>query len=496
MNNILKIIGCAFVLLTLTSNAVASTPYLQQINISNHKQQYQPLNNQGGWPQIYTGGYQDNALNIDIDSEDNIIVTGFSFQESTCNAYTIKYDGEGNELWSASYNSGTFDVGFSLIVDDNDDILVYGYSGKLPVSEGDCFIVKYSSKGIEQWNYTFNKGECNYPGGITVDSENNIIITGGSGIWQMNIYYWTIKMDENCIELWNHTFHEAAIDLGLGITVDSQDNIIVTGFSSTPFVDPTFLIKYDKDGKIVWEKRRPEGEPWDIATDSQDNIIIAGTGYYGQTITMFTSKYDKDGTLLWTDEFDSGAYDGCRSIAIDSQDNIIVGGFSGYSNSNYYENCAIIYDFDGNEICLKRQGVEGMIYGVAVDSKDVMYITGVIEEGIHAYYTTKFTDIIPPSVQLEKPKSLYLHLFGMPLLQLPRKTIAIGKLIVSLESENPSDIDYIEVYINKLLMIKLLSPPFEWTWEDCVIGKRTIEVIAYDSTGSAQRIELSFWKFL
>ena len=74
-------------------------------------------------------------------------------------------------------------------------------------------------------------------------------------------------------------------------------------------------------------------------------------------------------------------------------------------------------------------------------------------------------------------------------------TIAI-KLIVSLESENISDIDYVEVYINNHLMIKLTSPPFEWIWDERVFGKYTVEVIAYDSTGSAKRIDLDLWKFL
>lgn len=484
-----------FIFLAFTSQAVASSPFMQQINITNHKQRNQPFIIQGGWPQIYCEGYQDNALKIDIDSEDNIIVTGLSVTSTSCNAYTIKYDSNGNEIWNTSYNSGSNDVGFCLKVDNNDDILVFGYSGILPVSEGDCFIVKYSSDGVEQWNYTFSKGKCDYPGDITVDSENNIIITGGSGIWQMNLFYWTIKMDENCVELWNRTFHESSIDIGLGVTVDSQDNIITTGVSFVLFVDPLFIFKYDKDGNIIWEKRRPGQQPSDVAVDSQDNIIITGAGYT-QTVNMQTIKCDKDGTLLWNNEFDSGAYDGGSSVAIDSKDNIIVGGFSGYSNFDYSEHCAIIYDSEGNELCFKREGVEGIIYGVAVNSQDEIYITGVIEEGIRGYYTTKFTDITPPEIQLEKPKPFYLHINGMPLLKLQKRTIAIGKLIVLLEPVNPSDIDYVEVYIDKQFRIKLDDPPFEWIWDEIAFGKHTVDIIAYDSTGSAQRFDLDFSKFL
>jgi hypothetical protein len=494
VNKLFKIIGCLLILLTLSSYAVAGPSFMQKINIQNTKKSNTPFISGRGWPQIYDDGYEDDALNIGIDSQDNIIVTGFSFQGSDSNALTIKYDSDGNEIWNTQYNSGKNDAAFLIAVDNNDDIIIFGYSGKLPISEGSCFIVKYSSEGIEQWNYTFSLGECNYPGGITVDSENNIIVTGGSGLWQMNIFYWIIKMDENCVEIWNQTFHEGAIDIGLGVAVDSNDNIIATGFSSTPFVDPVFLIKYDKNGNIIWEKRRPGSEPWDIAIDSQDNIVVTGFGYYYPSITMLTIKCDMNGTLLWVNEFESGAYDGGQSVAIDSNDNIIVGGFSGFSMDEYYEHLVIIYDSYGNELLFKREGVEGLIYGVAVDSLDNIYITGEIFEGIYGYYTTKLTDIAPPEFQLEKPKPFYLHINGKPLLNLPKRTVVLGKLDILINSFDLLDIEYVEVYIDKQLMMTLNSAPFEWAWENRSFGMHNIMIIAYDQTGSAKRIEIDFLK--
>ena len=495
MNNTVKIMCCMFVLIAFTTHAVASPHIMSKINITTNIQPHQTLITLGGWPQIYSEGYQDNALDIDIDSEDNVIVTGFSVEQTSCNAYTIKYDNEGNIIWNASYNSGRSDVGFYTTVDNNDDILVFGYSGILPVSEGDCFILKYSSDGIEQWNYTFTKGECNYPGGITTDSENNIIVTGGSGIWQMNLFYWTIKFDENCVEMWNHSFHESSVDIGFGVTVDSQDNVITTGVSFVFFVDPVFIFKYDKEGNVLWEKRRPGAQPWDVELDAQDNIIITGADYT-QTIDMFTMKCDNDGNLLWINRFDSGGYEGGQGVAVDSKGNVIVGGYSEYSIPDHYEHCVIIYDSEGNELCFKREGIEGLIEGVAVDSNDNVFITGSIEEGIRGYYTTKFTDIIPPDIQLVKPRSLYFHLGGIPLFKLPKRTVAIGKLVVLFESDNPSDIDNIEIYIDKQLAIKLSGPPFKWTWSQKSSGKHIIDVIAYDSSGSAQRFDLELFKIL
>jgi hypothetical protein len=310
----------------------------------------------------------------------------------------------------------------------------------------------------------------------------------------MNMHYWIKKLDNNCNEQWNHTFQESALDLGLGVTIDSQNNIISTGLSATPFIEGVFLMKYSEFGDIIWEKRRPGNEPWDIDIDSQDNTIVTGTAYSGQSLTMFTTKCDKDGTLLWHNEYDSGVYDGGRCIAIDSNDNVIIGGFSGYSQDEYFEHCAVMYDSNGNELCIKREGIEGFIYGVAVDSNDAVFITGSIQEGIYGYYTTKYNDMIPPAIKFDKPREKYLHIFSIPILPLQKRTIALGKINIILTSEDQTDIQSLELYIDNQLIKTFTSSPYEWTWDNSTFGTHSIKVIAYDDSGCAVTSEIDILK--
>jgi hypothetical protein len=496
VNKNYKIISSIFIFLILILTTTSSASFLNQPGyktISKNKTD-QPITIREGWPQIYKGDHDAFASDIVIDSQDNIIVTGYSGEGSSYNAYTIKYDNNGNEIWSASYNSGKHDVGYYISIDRNDNIYILGYSGNLPISVGDYFILKYSSEGIEQFVQTFNAGECDYPGGIIVDNNDNIIVTGGSGIWQMNMHYWIRKLDNNCNELWNHTFQESPLDLGLGVTIDSQNNIISTGLSATPFIEGVFLIKYSENGDIIWEKRRPGSEPWDINIDSQDNTVVTGTGYSGQSLTMFTTKCDKDGTLLWHNEYDSGSYDGGRCVAIDSNDNILIGGFSGFSYDEYFEHCAVMYDSDGNELCIKREGIEGFIYGAAFDSNDAVFITGSIQEGIYGYYTTKYTDMVPPTIKFDKPREQFLHIFSIPILPLPKRTIALGKLNIVLKSEDPADIQYGELYLDNHLIETFTSSPYEWTWDNSTLGTHSIKVIAYDNSGCAEKSEIEVLK--
>ena len=60
------------------------------------------------WPQIFDGGPEESASKMTIDSKDNIIVTGYSYNTTTdrLNILTIKYDKDGNEIWNVCYDSG------------------------------------------------------------------------------------------------------------------------------------------------------------------------------------------------------------------------------------------------------------------------------------------------------------------------------------------------------------------------------------------------------
>ena len=81
------------------------------------------------WHKAYDSGYGDCAHDVAVDSEDNVIVTGYTTNETgNTNYYTIKYDKDGNEIWSKSYDGGNNDEAYSVAVDSEDNIIVTGYS--------------------------------------------------------------------------------------------------------------------------------------------------------------------------------------------------------------------------------------------------------------------------------------------------------------------------------------------------------------------------------
>ncbi len=134
------------------------------------------------------------------------------------------------------------------------------------------------------------------------------------------------------------------------ITIDRKDNIIITGnfrgeisFGTTILESrserDTFVAKIDNEGNWIWAKRcggiRGCPEP-SITVDSQDNIIISGVVYqpnqnhgdfgpFNMTNGAYIAKIDTNGNWLWLKSiYATNIWE--AEVVVDSKDNIIVSG--------------------------------------------------------------------------------------------------------------------------------------------------------------------------
>lgn len=505
----IKIVIGVILLFIVSNFSVAGLNQITPINNFESLHSYNPITNinkyLSGWPQIYNGGSDDEAWGMAIDSQNNIIVTGYSVDKSIsrANIFTIKYDNEGNEIWNISYDSGIDDVGFDVTVDSEDNIIIIGFSGSSNNWNGNFIVIKYNKDGIKQWSRTYRKGISSFAGGIVTDSNDNIIISGSTGdINQMNVSAWTIKIDSNGNEIWNKVFRESWSDFSLGITIGPENNIITVGITISPMIGGGFsLVNYDENGNVIWWRSYGGNQGWDLAIDSKGNIIMVGDYYSDEDdyLNWFIIKCDNKGETLWIQEYDSGQSDSPMSVAIDSYDNVIVGGSSSFSKYQNYEHCLIIYDQDGTELCMKRPEIMGSLMDVAVDHSDTIVVTGSkrpFSMGISDFYTDKYFDITPPSVQMEKPVEKNLYLFNIKLIPLPKNTLVIGGLTISMNIDDPNDIVKVEFYIDNQLMETVTETPYEWSWSDKTFGKHTIKTMTYDDSGNVARKECEIIKIL
>lgn len=148
------------------------------------------------WSASYSGSgsYADIATGLYLDSLGNVIVTGYSNTSTQNKDYaTVKYNSSGTQQWVATYNgSANGSDSAAAVVTLGTDIYVTGSS--FNGSSNDYCTIKYNSSGTQQWVVTWNSTP-NYPDratAITTDTLRRIIVAGQTADSVSQYSYMTI----------------------------------------------------------------------------------------------------------------------------------------------------------------------------------------------------------------------------------------------------------------------------------------------------------------
>lgn len=235
------------------------------------------------------------------------------------------------------------------------------------------------------------------------------------------------KQDEFGNYLWARMAAGGADDRALGLCVDKDDNIIVTGtywnylfidtFTCPGQADHCFVAKYDPQGNLLWAiGGGGEGDDhgYDVVTDANGTIYVTGfltnhwappvcTGVFGSlpafTYTdsiAFVASISADGEWQWVRTFDGCDGERDNDIAVDNQGGVYVaGGFYGAnrdfgpvqlsSNANSRDIFVMKYDTSGNFQWVKQVGGynDDRANGVTIGADNMLYVTGEFRAEVH-----------------------------------------------------------------------------------------------------------------
>ena len=339
------------------------------------------------WEQSYSPSLFINWLNdLSVDSEDNIIVTGFIGLGD--NITTIKYDSDGEVIWTNTESS--VQTAWAITVDSLNNIIVGGGHPSTGYN-----IIKYLPDGTTAWTRTYDNKETGTDTvwSVVCDGEDNIIVLGD----MLKANGWmTLKYDKDGTLLWDKMFSYPGGGYAYpkSVAVDSSNNIIIAGYGyyySLSSID-MIIIKYNPDGSMLWSEPvvYDSGE-WDYANavcvDKDDNMIVVGhKGIPAHDFHLFVRKYDSNGNFIWEAE-DNSAISMGYAVTIDKNDRILAGGTKGRSDK---ENYMVCYDTSGNRLwdfAYNPTNGSDEIYGLAVDSNNNIAVGSTV---CGTYLTEKY----------------------------------------------------------------------------------------------------------
>jgi hypothetical protein len=309
------------------------------------------------------------------------------------------------QLGTAGYETLT-----DIHVDVNGNVYISGQtSGSLsvPNTNGnlDGVFQKYNGQGKNQWEKQIDGGNLSSVLGIASDKvgENVYIVgntlngnVGGPPVGEEDVFLISYNAATGA-ENWRTQFGTDDIDVSWAIDTDSQNNLVLSGYSIFTQEDGTksddsWVTKYDSAGNRLWFASVSSGEfdeAYAVATDAQDNVFAAGwtLGQLGEetfgTYDNWLVKYNANGDRQWIEQFGTSSVEFPWDMAIDSQGNAYVTGwtfgtFEGQQSFGYFDAFLAKYSNDGDQLWIKHIGTAGDdgAWGIDIDAQDNVYITG------------------------------------------------------------------------------------------------------------------------
>lgn len=238
------------------------------------------------------------------------------------------------------------------------------------------------------------------PNGIALDSDKNIYIGGYTNNPSSPYGYAIIKLDNLGVIQWQRKLSRSGINsFGLGLSIDSSNNIYVAGHSPlNTYTQSGVLAKYNSSGTLQWQRglNPSSGNIYlvKIGFDSSGNVYSCGNGAWTGNTSYDTGiyvKYNSSGTYqsvtnlkVYTN--DQARSDSMQSIKVDSSGNIYTTGYTqDYRPPNYFPSrfpntwtfiVTAKYDSANNLIWLKKllSGPNGYGHDIAIASSGNIYV--------------------------------------------------------------------------------------------------------------------------
>ncbi len=157
------------------------------------------------WATYFGGSNDDIAHSVACDPDGNVYIAGqtrgnmsingghqVSFGGGPSDAFLVKFDGDGQLLWSSYYGGSLIDYGFGVACDADGNVYLTGqtqssddiafgadiYQSTLP-GGNDAFLVKFNTSGQRQWGtYYGGPTAFDFCYGIACDAFGGVYITG------------------------------------------------------------------------------------------------------------------------------------------------------------------------------------------------------------------------------------------------------------------------------------------------------------------------------
>ena len=108
-------------------------------------------------------------------ASDGVYVAGYtwSFGAGGYDAFLVKYDTDGSQLWNTTWGGASNELGYGVAV-AGDGVYFTGSTESFGAGDSDALLVKYDSGGNQLWNTTWGEADTEYGSSVAVVGDHTV----------------------------------------------------------------------------------------------------------------------------------------------------------------------------------------------------------------------------------------------------------------------------------------------------------------------------------
>ncbi len=332
------------------------------------------------WERVIGGAADDWGVCVQTTTDGGFIVGGttHSYGAGECDAYLVKIDSKGEEVWptARTFGGSMYEVCHWLQETRDGGYILVGATSSFGAGSHDVYVVKTDADGIEQWYRTYGGSGSDMGAYIEATSDGGYIIAGWTHSYSNSDDVYVIKIDVSGNMLWDCRFGGHSWDYASSVR-EVGDGFIIVGETSS----------YGTGGDVLWAKIDLNGtllNPYPLAIggagreigtrlrlSADGQCIVPGwTSSFGAGgWDAYLLKTDLSGVVEWQKAYGGSENDFGSDVIVYGDGGYAVLGYTASSGAGGYDICVVRTNSGGEEIgSATLIGKSGDEYGYCMTS--------------------------------------------------------------------------------------------------------------------------------
>ena len=331
----------------------------------------------------------DQAWGVATDSQANVYVATFMQKPASQLFYDMviyKFSPEGKELWHIPWGGNLQEKAFNVTIHEPYVIVGGLQNTAVNVTESDMAVLALDmNTGKVVWKFTWGQGDgYEEVDGLVVDGDS-IYISGWTTSEKTSGDIAVLKLDMTGHLVWAKTWGTDGFDEADGQMVVDENAIYVSGRINAPNVllgGDAVIAKFSKQDGSYLAHKTWGGANFDdglgMTSDGSSLYVVGLTLSFGNVGQIFLLKYDKNLNLLWQKLWGGAKGESARVIETDFDGNILIAGATASYGNGEDDVVLLQYDPQGKLNWYQTWGgpLQDAVHGMTI-AGDFVYLAGI-----------------------------------------------------------------------------------------------------------------------